>query len=94
MVIYCSKTTHTWVEKAVVLFGLSTKSIRWIQIDEANKMDNAALEQTIRADIEDGCKPIMIIGTAGDVSTGVVDDLKGIASICKAYNLWFHVDGA
>src|SRR5436190_12904337 len=28
--VYCSKTTHTWIEKAVVLFGLGTRSIRWI----------------------------------------------------------------
>ncbi len=94
LVIYCSKTTHTWVEKAVILFGLGSKSIRWIQTDATNKMDNEILEQTIKDDLKNGYKPIMIIGTAGDVSTGVVDDLKTIASICKTYDLWFHVDGA
>ncbi len=94
LVIYCSKTTHSWIEKAVVLFGLGTNSIRWIQTDAGNKMDNKALEQTIKNDLKAGCKPIMIIGTAGDVSTGAVDDLKGIASICRSYDLWFHVDGA
>jgi aromatic-L-amino-acid decarboxylase len=31
LVIYCSKTTHTWIEKAAVLFGHGSKSIRWIQ---------------------------------------------------------------
>ena len=36
----------------------------------------------------------MIVGTAGDVSTGAVDNLRTIASICKNYNLWFHIDGA
>lgn len=94
LVIYCSKTTHTWIEKAAVLFGLGTKSIRWIKTDVNNKMDNEVLEQAIKNDLKNGCKPIMIIGTAGDVSTGVVDDLKGIALICKKYDLWFHVDGA
>ena len=93
-VIYCSKTTHTWIEKAAILFGLGSKAIRWIQTDAANKMDNAILEKTILNDLQEGNKPIMIVGTAGDVSTGVVDDLKGIASICKAYNVWFHIDGA
>jgi aromatic-L-amino-acid/L-tryptophan decarboxylase len=92
--VYCSKTTHTWIEKAAVLFGLGTKSIRWIRTDSNNKMDNLVLEQTIEKDLKDGCHPIMVIGTAGDVSTGAVDDLKGIAAICKKYNLWFHVDGA
>jgi aromatic-L-amino-acid/L-tryptophan decarboxylase len=94
LLIYCSKTTHIWVEKATVLFGLGSKSLRWIQTDEENKMDNGILEKVILKDIQEGHRPIMIIGTAGDVSTGVVDDLKGIAAICKTYNLWFHIDGA
>lgn len=94
LVVYCSKTTHIWMEKAAILFGLGSKAIRWIQTDELNKMDNAILEKTILNDIQEGYKPIMIVGTAGDVSTGVVDDLKGITAICKTYNLWFHIDGA
>jgi glutamate/tyrosine decarboxylase-like PLP-dependent enzyme len=94
LVIYCSKTTHTWIEKAAVLFGLGTKSIRWIPADSANVMDNKLLDQTIREDIKNGCKPIMVIGTAGDVSTGAVDNMKKIAAICKTHDLWFHIDGA
>ena len=93
-VIYCSKATHTWIEKASVLFGLGSSAIRWIQTDAANRMDNGVLEKTILTDLQNGYKPIIVVGTAGDVSTGVVDDLKGIASICKSYNLWFHIDGA
>jgi len=94
LTIYCSKTTHTWVEKAAILFGLGSKSIRWILTDTSNKMDNKVLEETIKKDLKNGFKPIMVIGTAGDVSTGVVDNLKGISTICKVYDLWFHIDGA
>jgi aromatic-L-amino-acid/L-tryptophan decarboxylase len=94
LVVYCSKTTHTWIEKAVVLFGLGTKSIRWIPADAENKMDTNVLEQTIQEDLKMGSKPIMVIGTAGDVSTGAVDNFKAIAAVCKTYDLWFHVDGA
>ncbi|UFH54168.1 pyridoxal phosphate-dependent decarboxylase family protein [Spirosoma sp. KNUC1025] len=94
LVVYCAKTTHTWIEKAVILFGLGSKAIHWIPTDSRNRMDNKILEQTIKADFAKGCTPLMVIGTAGDVSTGAVDDLKGIASLCKAYNLWFHIDGA
>lgn len=94
MTIYCSKTTHTWVEKAAVLFGFGTASIRWIAADMNQRMDIAVLEETIKADLANGCLPIMVIGTAGDVSTGAVDDLKAIAAICKTFSLWFHVDGA
>ena len=94
LMVYCSKTTHTWIDKAAVLFGLGTKSVRGIKTDSVNKMDIDTLEQTIKNDLKAGHKPFMVVGTAGDVSTGTVDDLKGIASICKTYELWFHIDGA
>ncbi|NEU08526.1 aspartate aminotransferase family protein [Flavihumibacter sp. R14] len=94
MLVYCSRATHTWVEKAAVLFGLGSAAIRWIQTDPANRMDNEILSQTIDSDLVAGHQPIMVIGTAGDVSTGVIDDLRAIASICKKYDLWFHIDGA
>ena len=94
LIVYCSKTTHTWIDKAVILFGIGTNSVRWIQTDSSNRMNNEILEKTIKKDLEKGCQPIMVIGTAGDVSTGVVDDLKVISTICKTYNLWFHIDGA
>lgn len=94
LTVYCSKTTHTWIEKAVVLFGLGTKSVRWIPTDASNKMDTKVLENTIKIDLENGYLPLMVVGTAGDVSTGVVDNLSDISAICKTYNLWFHIDGA
>lgn len=94
LVIYCSAHTHTWIEKAVVLFGLGTKSVRWIAAGPDQRMDNALLRQAIEQDLQLGFQPLMVVGTAGDVSTGAIDDLKGIASICRQYKLWFHIDGA
>ena len=35
----------------------------------------------------------MVVGTAGDVSTGAVDNLSAITAIRKTYDLWFHIDG-
>ncbi len=94
MVFYCSKATHTWIEKAAVLIGHGTKAIRWIATNAENKMNTEILEQTINDDLKNGKKPFLVIGNAGDVSTGVVDDLSAIATICKAHDLWFHIDGA
>ncbi len=94
LLIYCSKTTHTWVEKAAILFGHGSKSVRWIATDASNKMDITILEETIATDKKNGFSPFMIVGTAGDVSTGTVDDLSAIATVCKKNNLWFHIDGA
>jgi aromatic-L-amino-acid/L-tryptophan decarboxylase len=94
MVLYCPRTTHTWIEKAVVLFGHGLKSIRWIPTDSANRMNIEILALTIEDDIRSGKTPFLVVGTAGDVSTGVVDDLSAVATICKTHDLWFHIDGA
>ena len=36
LVVYCPSTTHSWIEKAVVLFGHGTNAIRWIATDADN----------------------------------------------------------
>lgn len=92
--IYCSKTTHTWVEKAADLFGFGTNSIRWIETTASNQLNEEELVKAIDTDMASGFNPMMIIGTAGDVSTGAVDNLFNLAQIAQKYNLWFHVDGA
>ena len=94
MRIYCATTIHTWIDKAAILFGHGTDAVRQIPVNEKNQMDNSILEEAIKKDLGEGLKPFMVIGTAGDVSTGVVDDLEGISKICKKFDLWFHVDGA
>jgi len=94
LVVYCSAATHTWIEKAALFFGIGARGIRWIEQDDFGKIHIDLLEQAIIKDLKNGYTPIMVIGNAGDVSTGVVDDLKSIGAICKTYNLWFHIDGA
>ena len=48
----------------------------------------------INDDLIAGKKPFLVIGNAGDVSMGTVDNLSEIAAICKSHDLWFHIDGA
>ena len=92
--VYCPSSTHSWAEKAVTLFGHGTNALCWIPTDDANRMDIAALERAVADDHKAGLVPFMVVGTAGDVSTGAVDDLRGIAAVCQRHQLWFHVDGA
>ncbi len=94
MLVYCSQNTHTWIEKAAALFGHGTRTIRWIPTDIFDRMDTVLLEKTIKEDLQAGARPFMVVGTAGDVSSGAVDDLRAIAGVCKTYDLWFHIDGA
>jgi aromatic-L-amino-acid/L-tryptophan decarboxylase len=92
--IYCSRETHTWIEKAADMIGIGTDAIRWILTDKNLRMDTAALREQIKADRKAGELPFCVIGTAGSVTTGAIDPLHEIAKVCREEDLWFHVDGA
>ncbi len=94
LLVYCSRNTHTWIQKAADLFGLGTDAIRWIEPNEEQQLDLSLLEQQIADDRAAGFTPFLVVGSAGTVGTGTVDSLSGIAGICRKNNLWFHVDGA
>jgi aromatic-L-amino-acid decarboxylase len=94
LLVYASKEAHTWIQKAADLFGLGTDAIRWIDTDDEQRMDSSALRRRIEDDLGLGHHPFLVVGTAGSVSTGVIDSLPEIAAICREHGLWFHVDGA
>ena len=91
---YCSKETHTWIQKAADIAGMGTDAIRWIAVNDRMQIDVSALRQQIEADRAAGERPILVVGSAGTVSTGAVDPLSEMAAICREFDLWFHVDGA
>jgi L-2,4-diaminobutyrate decarboxylase len=35
-----------------------------------------------------------VVASAGSTNAGLIDDLDGIAGVCRERDLWFHVDGA
>ena len=92
--IYVSKETHTWIQKAADLFGHGSNSIRWIDTDDKQRMKVSELNEAITIDLQSGITPMMVVGTAGTVSTGAVDPLTEIHEVAREHNLWFHVDGA
>ena len=94
LAVYASTETHTWIQKATDLFGLGTDAIRWIAVDDCQRMIPSALRRQIEEDRQRGARPFLVVGTAGSVSTGAVDPLPQLADICREFDLWFHVDGA
>lgn len=92
--VYASAETHTWIQKASDLAGIGTDAIRWIATDADQRMDTVALRAALASDRETGLQPMMVVATAGSVSTGAIDPLPEIADICREAGVWFHVDGA
>jgi glutamate/tyrosine decarboxylase-like PLP-dependent enzyme len=94
LTVYVSRETHTWAQKAADLFGLGLNAIRWIPVNQRRQMELHALEEQILADRDRGYFPLFVVGNAGTVAVGAIDSLPDLASLCRQYGLWFHVDGA
>lgn len=94
VIFYSSAEAHTSVQKAVELLGLGSNYLRRIAVDEEFRIDLASLRRAVSEDRRGGYHPGCVIGNAGTINTGAIDDLDGLAEFCKREGLWFHVDGA
>jgi glutamate/tyrosine decarboxylase-like PLP-dependent enzyme len=92
--LYGSTETHGWAVKAAELLGLGSSSFRQVPIDDDYRIDIAKLAEAVARDRAAGHRPFCVIGTAGTVNTGAIDDLRALARFCREESLWFHVDGA
>lgn len=94
LVVYCSTETHSSVQKSVEALGLGSQGLRYIEVDSNFRIRMDALREAVAADRRAGKVPICVIGNAGTVNSGAIDDLSALAVFCRAEDLWFHVDGA
>ena len=91
---YTSAAAHGCIARAMDLTGLGSDALRKIPTDSLSRMDTTALRAAIALDRAAGLQPFLVIGTAGTVDVGAIDDLQTIASICEEEGLWYHIDGA
>jgi glutamate/tyrosine decarboxylase-like PLP-dependent enzyme len=94
MVLYASEEIHSSVQKAVEILGLGSEALRRIPCDDRFRIDLDLLQESIDRDRREGNLPFCVVGAAGTVNTGAVDDLDGLADLCKSEELWLHIDGA
>jgi glutamate/tyrosine decarboxylase-like PLP-dependent enzyme len=94
LTVYASKEVHSSNQKALELLGIGNSHFRKVPVSEDYTIDLEVLKSTIRADREAGYRPICVIGNAGTINTGAVDDLNALADLCSREDMWLHVDGA
>jgi len=91
---YTSAAAHGCIARAMEMTGVGRDQLRLIPTDGEHRIQIAALERAIARDRADGLEPFLIIGTAGTVDVGAIDDLAALACVAKAESLHFHIDGA
>ncbi|MCL2727067.1 MAG: pyridoxal-dependent decarboxylase [Bacteroidales bacterium] len=92
--VYCSSEAHSSIEKGVGVAGIGRNNLVKIETDSDQRMIPSQLEKAICDDVAAGFIPICVVAALGTTGTVAIDPIAEIATICKKYNVWLHVDGA
>jgi Glutamate decarboxylase and related PLP-dependent proteins len=92
--VYCSEQAHSSVDKGALTLGFGLDNVVKIPCDDAYRMEPAALEKAVVADLRAGYLPIACVATVGTTSTTSIDPVPAIAEICQRHKIWLHVDGS
>lgn len=94
LIAYASSEAHESVAKALDIIGVGSACLRAVPVRAGLEMEIGAVRGMIEEDRSSGRQPFCLIGSAGTVNTGSIDDLAGLAAIAAEEKIWFHVDGA
>lgn len=92
--VYTSDQVHHSVEKAVVMAGFPERALRVLPSDGSYRLRAETLSEAVQQDRARGRRPFLVVANAGTTNTGAIDDLRGLAEVAHAEDLWFHVDAA
>jgi aromatic-L-amino-acid decarboxylase len=91
---YASLAAHGSLRRALDFCGLGSDALRLVPVDAQHRINLAALAHMIDSDRRAGYSPFLMVGSAGTVDTGAIDDLDGLAVMASEQRMWLHVDGA
>ncbi|WP_225908705.1 pyridoxal phosphate-dependent decarboxylase family protein [Pseudomonas lactucae] len=91
VMVFCA-SPHSSIVKDLGLLGIGQRN--FIKVDclpDREVFDLDALEQSL-ATCTSPCR--IVVASAGTVNSGDFDDLVSLATLCKKYGAWLHVDAA
>jgi aromatic-L-amino-acid/L-tryptophan decarboxylase len=94
LVAYASVAAHNCVPRAMEMAGLGRQAMRMIPVDDRQRIDLTRLRERLAADRSAGLRPFLIVGNAGTVDAGGIDDLAVLADLAAEEGSWLHIDGA
>jgi glutamate/tyrosine decarboxylase-like PLP-dependent enzyme len=94
LVAYTSAAAHGCLPRAMEMAGLGSDALRLIACDDQGRIRMDDLVRRVERDRREGFRPFLVVGTAGTVDIGAIDELNALADFAERQDLWFHVDGA
>lgn len=92
LVAFTSEDSHYSIQKAIHWLGIGTNNLVFIKTDANGSMLIDDLIENIENVLKSERQPFFVNATAGTTVLGSFDNLECIASVCKKYKLWMHVD--
>ena len=92
--IYVGEESHHSFVKIARMAGLGTEALREAPVTDRWTLDAGHLARLIAEDRAKGWAPLLVVGTAGTTSAGMVDDLTALAELARREGAWYHVDAA
>ena len=92
--IYLTGEAHHSFSKIAHMTGLGREALRTVATDGRFRMDADDLRRRLAEDRRAGLTPFMVVAPAGTTGAGAIDPLPALAALCRAENLWLHVDAA
>ena len=87
--VACADTVHSSVASAARVMDVDLLTVSH---DERGRLTGSALSSALDRTEPDGA--FAVVASAGSTNAGMVDDLEGLAAVCRDRGLWLHVDGA
>jgi glutamate/tyrosine decarboxylase-like PLP-dependent enzyme len=87
--IVSADTAHSSVASAARVMDADVVEVPH---DGRGRLTGAALAEALRTTDRD--RLFAVVASAGSTNAGVVDDLAGVAEVCREHDLWLHVDAA
>jgi L-2,4-diaminobutyrate decarboxylase len=87
--IAATEQAHSSIDSAAQVMDVD---LLRVPADGRGRLTGPALAAALEAD--GGAGVFAVATTAGTTNLGVVDDLAGVAAVCRERGLWMHVDGA
>uniref|UniRef100_A0A0N5A402 Aromatic-L-amino-acid decarboxylase n=1 Tax=Parastrongyloides trichosuri TaxID=131310 RepID=A0A0N5A402_PARTI len=91
LVAYCSKESHSSVEKACMI---GMVKLRIMETDSLFRLRGDTLYAAIQEDRNLGLIPFFVSTTLGTTSVCSFDVLSEIGPVCSENDIWLHVDAA
>jgi glutamate/tyrosine decarboxylase-like PLP-dependent enzyme len=94
LVIYASDQAHSSVGRAARILGFRPDQVRVLPVDDRLRLEPETLAGAMAADEAAGRLPFLAVANAGSTSTGAVDPIDELATLCRERNVWLHADAA